>query len=181
LDIEMMDNYYSGGEPALARLCQYANHGVSLLTNETKRKEVLGVTANTVIESLIRSNPFANIALTTVKTLTHEATEPVINEKEEVEADIRVLEHYLIHGIFDASGFSAFCQQELDNLRDSFLDVNHEGYWTGVVRNEWQAGNAELLKELPVKLQSFSFDTETSDRLKQLRIALDTVASLPFS
>ena len=93
----------------------------------------------------------------------------------EVEADIRVLEHYLIYGIFEASGFSAFCQQELDNLRDSFLDVNNEGYWTGVVRNEWQAGNAELLQELPINLKSFQFNTETSDRLKQLRISLDVV------
>jgi hypothetical protein len=28
-DIEIIDNYYSGGEPALERLCQYANHGSS--------------------------------------------------------------------------------------------------------------------------------------------------------
>lgn len=97
---------------------------------------------------------------------------------EEVEADIRVLEHYLVYGIFEASGFAAFCQQELDNLRDSFLDVKNEGIWSGVVRNEWQRGNAELLKVLPPALQMFNFDTETSDRLKQLRIALDGQSSV---
>jgi hypothetical protein len=178
-DIEIIDNYYSGGEPALERLCQYANHGVKLLTDESKRKEVLGTSANMVIESIIASNPFANIAISAVKSIANEVTENLVNEKDamiaEVEADIRVLEHYLIYGIFDASGFSAFCQQELDNLRDSFLDVNIRGYWTGVVQNEWQAGNVELLKELPVNLQSFQFNTETSDRLKQLRVSLDAV------
>jgi hypothetical protein len=181
-DIEIIDNYYSGGEPALERLCQYANHGVLLLTDEAKRKEVLGTSANMMIDSIIASNPFANIALNAVKTVANELTETLVNEKEaminEVEADIRVLEHYLIYGIFDASGFSAFCQQELDNLRDSFLDVNNRGYWTGVVQNEWQAGNAALLHELPHTLQSFEFNIETSNRLKQLRVSLDVVHSV---
>ncbi|MDD2724460.1 MAG: dynamin family protein [Methylovulum sp.] len=178
-DIEIIDNYYSGGEPALERLCQYANHGVSLLTDEQKRKDVLGVSANAVVESLIAANPFVTIALNVAKTAVNELSETLVNEQDtmiaEVEADIRVLEHYLIYGIFEASGFSAFCQQELDNLRDSFLDVNIRGYWTGVVQNEWQAGNPALLKELPVNLQSFKFNTETSDRLKQLRVSLDAV------
>jgi hypothetical protein len=176
-DIEIIDNYYSGGEPALERLCQYANHGVKLLTDEQKRKEVLGPSANMVIDSLIASNPFVTIALNAAKTVMNELNETLTNEQDtmiaEVEGDIRVLEHYLIYGIFEASGFSSFCQQELDNLRDSFLDVNIRGYWTGVVQNEWQAGNVELLKELPVNLQSFQFNTETSDRLKQLRVSLD--------
>ena len=181
-DIEIIDNYYSGGEPALERLSRYANHGVKLLTDESKRKEVLGTSANMVIESIIASNPFANIAISAVKSIANEVTETLVNEKDamiaEVEADIRVLEHYLIYGIFDASGFSAFCQQELDNLRDSFLDVNIRGYWAGVVQNEWEAGNVELLKELPINLQSFQFNTETSDRLKQLKVSLDAVLSI---
>ncbi len=176
-DIEIIDNYYSGGEPALERLCQYANHGVSLLTDEKKRKDVLGVSANAVVESLIAANPFVNIALNVAKTAVNELSETLTNEQDamiaEVEADIRVLEHYLIYGIFDASGFSAFCQQELDTLRDSFLDVKTD--WTFIVFNEWQAGNAALLKELPANLQSFQFNTETSDRLKQLRVSLDAV------
>ena len=51
--------------------------------------------------------------------------------------------------------------------------MDTEGYWTGVVGVEWREGNAELLKELPLNLQAFNFDTEVSDTLKQLRIALD--------
>jgi hypothetical protein len=116
------------------------------------------------------------------KSTMNELNEALTNDQDamiaEVEADIRVLEHYLIYGIFEASGFSAFCQQELDNLRDSFLDVDNVGYWTGVVRNEWQAGNAELLQELPPLLQSLKFNIETSDRLKQLRVSLDAAHNI---
>ncbi len=180
-DIEIIDNYYSGGEPALKHLCKYVSHGVLLLTDEATRKDVLNIFAP-VVENIISETPYAKIALNTVKHISNGINETVVNEQDtmisEVEADIRVLEHYLIYGIFEASGFSAFCQQELDTLRDSFLDVNIRGYWTGVVQNEWQAGNVELLKELPVNLQSFQFNTETSDRLKQLRISLDAVHSI---
>jgi hypothetical protein len=178
-DIEIIDNYYSGGEPALERLCQYANHGVKLLTNEQKRKEVLGDSANEMVKVIIGSNVFANIAFNAVKSIANEIELAPKNKQEavieEVEADIRVLEHYLIYGIFEASGFGVFCQQELDNLRDCFLDVDIEGYWVGVVGVEWREGNAELLKELPPTLQAFKFDTEVSDTLKQLRVSLDAV------
>jgi Dynamin family len=181
-DIEIIDNYYSGGEPALERLCQYANHGVKLLTNEKKRKEILGISADEVVKVIIGSNIFANIAFNAAKTIVNEMEQAPANKQEavieEVEADIRVLEHYLIYGIFEASGFSVFCQQELDNLRDCFLDVDTEGYWSGVVGVEWREGNPELLKELPSALQAFKFDTEVSDNLKQLRVSLDSVHSI---
>jgi len=182
VDIEIIDNYYSGGEPALERLCQYANHGVSLLLDEQKRKEVLGVAAP-VLDTLIDSNPFASLSVHTAKTVAENRPSAESGDGKdamiaEVEADLRVLEHYLINGIFDASGFSAFCQQELDQLRDTFLDPSRT--WAGTVQNEWLAGNPELLKELPPMLQTFKFDTETSDRLKQLGIALNPMSDKAF-
>jgi hypothetical protein len=178
-DIEILDNYYSGGEPALERLKQYANHGVKILVDENKRKQVLGASAK-VVEIIIGKNPFANIAYQAVKAAANEIELPKTNKQdeviEEVEADIRVLEHYLIYGIFEASGFSAFCQQELENLRDSFMEKGST--WSGVTHGEWQKGNSELLKELPYSLQSFQFDTEVSDNLKQLRLSLDVIHNI---
>ncbi|SJM93842.1 hypothetical protein CRENPOLYSF2_3650001 [Crenothrix polyspora] len=163
-------------------MCQYANHGVKLLTNEKKRKEILGISADEVVKVIIGSNIFANIAFNAAKTIVNEMEQAPANKQEsvieEVEADIRVLEHYLIYGIFEASGFGVFCQQELDNLRDCFLDVDNEGYWAGIVGVEWREGNPELLKELPPILQTFKFDTEVSDNLKQLRVSLDSVHNI---
>jgi hypothetical protein len=46
------------------------------------------------------------------------------------------------------------------------------GYWTAVVRNEWQVGNSGLLQKSPL-LQSLKFNIETSNRLKPLRVSLD--------
>lgn len=174
VDIEIIDNYYSGGEPALGQFRKYASHGVQLLTDSKKRKEVLGEKVSDVIGSLIETTPYGKIAVAAASMLNNEATP--INKQEimiaEVEADIRVLEHYLIHGIFEAAGFSAFCKQELNQLRDSFLDDANVYFWNGVVQNEWKAGNVTLLQELPPNLRSLEFNIETSERLKQLGIAL---------
>lgn len=173
-DIEIIDNYYSGGEPALEQFRKYASHGVQLLTDSKKRKEVLGEKVSDVIGSLIEITPYGKITVAAASMLNNEATP--VNKQEamiaEVEADIRVLEHYLIHGIFEAAGFSAFCKQELNQLRDSFLDDANVYFWNGVVQNEWKAGNAALLQELPPNLRSLEFNIETSERLKQLGIAL---------
>lgn len=63
-----------------------------------------------------------------------------------------------------------FAQQELENLRDSFLTMKVT--WGGVVRSEWEKGNPLLLRDMPPELQEQRFDTEVSDKLKQLGIAL---------
>lgn len=175
-DIELIDNYYNGSEPALQRLCQYANYGVDLLVNEEKRKEILGPKIASVLDLLIQESPFGKIALSVASVVSDSLVVVNDNKQEklvaEVESDIRVLEYYLISSIFEASGFINFCQQELENLRDSFLDVKQESYWMAIVQNEWHAGNPKLLAELPSHLKSFEFDIETSERLRQLKISL---------
>lgn len=181
-DIEIIDNYYSGEEPALKRLRQYANHGFYLLVDDEKRKEVLGKDIASALDSIISANVFGQIGLATAKTVVDTLEEKLETKKEgmisEVEADIRVLEHYLIFGTFDASGFNAFCQQELENIRDSFLDITNKSYWIAVVENEWCAGNKALLSELPINLRSFDFNIETSERLRQLGISLTSMKTL---
>ena len=180
-DIEIIDNYYQGEEPALKRLGRYATHGADLLTNDSVRKNVLGPSVD-IAKIIIGKNIFANIALHAVEMATSKESEPAENKAnkstsdtksnviEEVETDVRVLEYYLLSGIFEAAGFSAFCQQELENLRDSFIESEH--FWRGVVETEWQNGNPELSKELPSNLQEFKFDTEVSDKLNQLKLSL---------
>lgn len=180
-DVELIDNYYTGNEPALQRLCQYANHGIQLLVDEEKRKEILGPQISTAIENLIQESPFGKVALSVASAIGENLLADNCSKQDkliaEVEADIRVLEHYLLSSIFEASGFINFCQQELENLRDSFLDVKEKSYWDGVVQNEWVSGNPMLLAELPSHLKSLDFDIETSERLKQLKISLGNIGS----
>lgn len=178
-DVEIIDNYYSGEEPAFKRLGRYANHGIRLLQDQKIRKEVLGKAAE-VTGFVLKQNLLTNIAMTAVEhainnmpennTLAPNSKAAVVLE---VEADLQAFEHYLLKGIFSAAGFSTFCQQELDDLLESFREK--EATWSAVAQNEWHAGNMALLKELPASLQSQQFDTEVSERLRQLGIALEKV------
>ena len=90
-----------------------------------------------------------------------------------MEADLTVLEVYLLEAIFAAAGFEAFCEQELSRLCDRFEAL--KGVWVGVALNEYNAGNPRLTACLPDDLRGEAFDTEVSNRLSQLRGALEAI------
>lgn len=154
VDIEIVDNYYSGKEPAYSLLKRYVKYGADLLFNLEVRQQVLGITG----------------------TVTGIATAAINNEIPqqavifEVENDINAFEEYLKFAIFNAASFESYCIQELKGLVDSFREK--EGTWTGVALNEWLQGNPLLLAEIPNNLKSQASNLEVSERLRQLSIAL---------
>lgn len=157
VDIEIVDNYYSGQEPAYSLLKRYVKYGADLLFNLEVRQQVLGITG----------------------TVTGIATAAINNEIPqqavifEVENDINAFEEYLKFAIFNAASFESYCIQELKGLVDSFREK--EGTWTGVALNEWLQGNPLLLAEIPNNLnhlKSQASNLEVSERLRQLSIAL---------
>lgn len=154
VDIEIVDNYYSGKEPAYSVLKRYVKYGADLLFNLEVRQQVLGITG----------------------TVTGIATTGINNEIPqqavifEVENDINAFEEYLKFAIFNAASFESYCIQELKGLVDSFREK--EGTWTGVALNEWLQGNPLLLAEIPNNLKSQASNLEVSERLRQLSIAL---------
>ncbi|MDH6098837.1 dynamin family protein [Anabaenopsis sp. FSS-46] len=153
VDIEIVDNYYTGLEPGYSVLKRYVKYGADLLFNPETRQQVLGVTEVTLSKSGM--------------------TEPIVPQESvtfEVESDINAFEEYLCAAIFDAASFESYCVQELKGLVDSFRDK--QGTWTGVAMNEWLQGNPLLLAEIPRSLQGTTSDLEVSERLKQLSIAL---------
>jgi len=153
VDIEIVDNYYSGEEPAFKVLKKYVKYGSDLLFNPELRQKVLGVTG-------------VATAIDDSKDLKH-SQEAVVFE---VENDINAFEEYLRYAIFDAAGFESYCIQELKGLVDSFRDK--EGIWAGVALNEWLQGNSLLFAEIPYNLKSQESNLEVSERLRQLSIAL---------
>ncbi len=157
IDIEIVDNYYSGEEPAFRVLKRYVKYGSDLLFNSELRQRVLGVTG---------------VAVQIVIDAYNDLKPP--QEKEfvifEVENDINAFEEYLRSAIFDAAGFEPYCIQELKGLVDNFREK--EGTWTGVALNEWLQGNPRLLAEISSNLKSQEFNLEVSERLRQLSIAL---------
>ncbi|MBD2441731.1 dynamin family protein [Dolichospermum sp. FACHB-1091] len=154
VDIEIVDNYYSGKEPAYSLLKRYVKYGADLLFNLEVRQQVLGITGIvTGIATAAINNEIPQQAVIF-----------------EVENDINAFEEYLKFAIFNAASFESYCIQELKGLVDSFREK--EGTWTGVALNEWLQGNPLLLAEIPNNLKSQTSNLEVSERLRQLSIAL---------
>ncbi|MEG5161426.1 dynamin family protein [Microcoleus sp. AT3-A2] len=163
VDIEIIDNYYSGEEAAFRVLKKYVKYGSDLLFNSEIRQQVLGVTGI--------ATQIAGVAAQIVGDFSNDIKSP---QEEavvfEVGNDIIAFEEYLVYAIFSAAGFESYCIQELKGLVDSFRDK--EGTWTGVALNEWLQGNPLLFAEIPDKLKSQESNLEVSERLRQLSIAL---------
>lgn len=155
VDIEIVDNYYTGEEPAFKVLKKYVKYGSDLLFNSEIRQQVLGV-SKTVTQA--------------IKNVSNNIISSEGSVVFEVENDINAFEEYLRYAIFGAAGFESYCIQELKGLVDSFRDK--EGTWAGVALNEWLQGNPILFAEIPYNLKSQESNLEVSERLRQLSIAL---------
>ena len=165
-DVELIDNYYQGDEPAFRVLKKYVKYGSDLLFNPSLRQQVLGVTeiAKNVIGMTVDT-----VGVNWID-LADQLTPPREVVTFEVTNDINAFEEYLRHGIFEAAGFESYCIQELRGLVDIFREK--EGTWAGVAQNEWYKENPQLVAELPANLKSQEFNLEVSERLRQLAIAL---------
>lgn len=163
VDIEIIDNYYSGEEPAFKVLKRYVKYGSDLLFNSQLRQQILGVAAEIGQNRDILDKHIADSNNNDLKN----AQESVIFE---IENDINAFEEYLRCAIFEAAGFEPYCIQELKSLIDSFRDK--EGTWAGVALNEWLQGNSLMLAKIPDNLKSKESDLEVSERLRQLSTAL---------
>lgn len=161
-DIELIDNYYQGDEPAFRVLKKYVKYGSDLLFNSDLRQQVLGVTG--IAKQVI------GMTIDNVIDLASELTPPRDAVTFEVTNDINAFEEYLRNGIFEAAGFESYCIQELRGLVDLFREK--EGTWTGVAINAWVQENPQLLAELPANLKLQEFNLEVSERLRQLSTAL---------
>jgi hypothetical protein len=162
VDIEIVDNYYTGEEVAFKVLKRYAKYGYQLLYNPETRRQVLGVTGVVA--------PIINVAIQSAIDVATSFKSPQDDVIFEVENDINAFEEYLRAAIFEAAGFESYCIQELKGLIDSFREK--QGTWTGVALNEWLQGNPLLLAEIPPELRSQESNLEVSDRLRQLSTAL---------
>lgn len=162
VDIEIVDNYYSGEESALRVLKRYVKYGPDLIFNPELRQQILGITAVAGHIAGVATQVMVDAA-NNLRT----SQETVVFE---IENDINAFEEYLRSAIFEAAGFESYCVQELQCLVDKFRD--EEGAWTGVALNEWYQGNSSLLSEVPTNLKSQESDLEVSERLRRLSVSL---------
>lgn len=167
-DIDMIDNYYPDqGEEIYRNFKRYLRYGVRLLTDEQLIKKEL----NSKVQPL-------TAILKSLRAVTDKITgdsDEIRHKREvvqEVEADLKALEYYLLNTIFNASGFRSFCQQEMENLRDRFYEMEQKDVWNWIANDELDRGNPLLLKELPAHIRPQEMDTIVSDGLRQLGVSL---------
>lgn len=111
VDIEILDNYYSGEEKALRVLKRYANHGFKLLVDTALRQEIFGIRElTTLVEAF---DGF------------HSPEDEVIFE---VDTDIKVFEEYLQFAVFNAASLDVYALQELQGLLDKFRELKGLGW-----------------------------------------------------
>jgi hypothetical protein len=178
IDIELVDNYYKGEEPAFEVLKRYVRYGPDLLFSSELRQQILGVTGVATQISGVTgavgvvgaASQIAGMAIQALATDPGNLQTPQESVTFEVENDIKAFEEYLRSAIFDAAGFESYCIQELKGLVDNFRE--REGTWAGVALNEWLQGNPSLLSEVPSNLRSQEVNLEVSKRLRQLSVAL---------
>jgi len=161
-DIEIVDNYYMGEEPAFQVLKRYAKYGYNLLYNQEIRQQILGLT--------VVASPIIDVATKVAINVANEFKSPHDDVTFEVENDINAFAEYLRAAIFEAAGFESYYIQELKGLIDSFRE--QQSTWMGIAQNEWLQGNPLLLAELPQELRSQESNLEVSERLRQLSTAL---------
>ncbi len=165
-DIEMLDNYYVGGDDALRTLKKFAKYGRALLEDPHVREVVLGVLPEGVaavarVASNVEVGPLRAVSEGDIV--------------REVDADLYALKAYLADAIFYAAALVEFRAQEIERLRDRFLQA--DGTWAGVVQNEHASGNGALLATLPPGVTARGFDVHIADRVQQLRLALEGARS----
>lgn len=166
-DIDTVDIYFpEAGADVYRVFKRYLRYGVRLLINE-----------QTIKKELQNKKPPATL----VKAL-HQAAEQVAGNATDVplkrelivqvESDLQALEYYLLHSLFAASGFQAFCLQEMEHLRDRFYEMEETDVWNHIADEEFKNGNPLLLKELPPHIRPQELQTVVSDHLRQLGISL---------
>ena len=122
-DLELLDTYYEGDEPAYKILKRLVKHGRALLEDATLRSIKFGAVTQAVTGALDvgqpgDGNPQRRQATT---------REDVVQE---VTGDLMILQTYLVDVVFGAAGIWAYLSQELKGLRNEF--ARSEPTWNGV-------------------------------------------------
>lgn len=162
IDLDIVDQYYDGEEPALEQIKLSAKYSRFLMRNPLLRQAVLRIPVEKLSgnASDFRKNDYPKMAKT---------VEEVI---EEVEGDLDLVERYLIESIFSASGLTGYFRQELSRLRDRFMSPHLEDAARAIMDGLYHDRDPLLMNELPAELRITGINIEVSNALKELRTAL---------
>ena len=91
----------------------------------------------------------------------------------EIKGDLMALQDYLQNSVFNAAGFITYSKQELQRIRERFIDLEEQDRrWGEVVRREAKRHNPEVPFKIDNRIQNFRLRREIALELKETKETL---------
>ena len=88
----------------------------------------------------------------------------------EIKGDLMALQDYLQNSVFNAAGFITYSKQELQRIRERFIDLEEQDRrWGEVVRREAKRHNPEVPFKIDNRIQDFRLRREIALELKETK------------
>lgn len=95
----------------------------------------------------------------------------------EIKVDLEALEDYLKHSVFYAAGFIAYSRQELERLKDHFVQLEDpERQWGHLVRRAAEREDPNIPFKMTERLQDFRFRRELAQDIREVQIVVQSLA-----
>jgi hypothetical protein len=89
---------------------------------------------------------------------------------EEIKNDLIALQDYLQNSVFNAAGFITYSKQELQQIRERFIDLEESSRrWSEMVRREAKRHNPNVPFKIDSHIQDFRLRREIALEIKETR------------
>ena len=171
-EIRTLEAFYGGSDKETkGNLTGYLRIGLWIM----KEASTMGVVPPIVGEGIKiaekKWDPFNNKAsensLLTSETYQPQNFEEVVKE---INGDLMALQDYLQNSVFNAAGFITYSKQELQRIRERFIDLEEsDRRWGEVVRREAKRHNPGVPFKIDNRIQDFRLRREIALELKETK------------
>lgn len=171
-EIRTLEAFYSGSDKETkGNLTDYLRIGLWIM----KEASAMGVVPPIVGEGIKiaekKWDPFNDKAsensLTTSETYEPQNFAEVVKE---INGDLMALQNYLQNSVFNAAGFITYSKQELQRIRERFIDLEEsDRRWGEVVRREAKRHNPNVSFKIDNRIQDFRLHREIALEIKEIR------------
>jgi hypothetical protein len=171
-EIRTLEAFYRGSDKETkGNLTDYLRIGLWIM----KEASAMGVVPPIVGEGIKiaekKWNPFDDKASEN-SLITSETYEPqnFAEVVKEINGDLMALQNYLQNSVFNAAGFITYSKQELQRIRERFIDLEEsDRRWGEVVRREAKRHNPNIPFKIDNRIQDFRLRREIALEIKEAR------------
>ncbi|MEY3786892.1 MAG: hypothetical protein RLZ75_1099 [Pseudomonadota bacterium] len=170
-EIHTLEAFYRGSDKETnGNLTDYLRIGLWVM-KEASAMGVVPPAIGIAIKSTEKWDPFNN------KTFTNSLTTSEIYEPQnfsevvkEINCDLMALQNYLQNSVFHAAGFIIYSKQELQRIRERFIDLeDRQRRWDTEVRREAKRHNPNIPFKIDNRIQDFRLQREIALEIKEIR------------